>query len=99
MALEKPLLVAAYMLMLGALMFRLCLPRVEAAIFGECVFQFGLSCWDDEAEADGWSHLWSLIDSSDAKAILIRNRQMHSMTWTPTFSSSSWEHGSVSGRF
>ena len=33
MALEKPLLVSAYLLMLAALLFRLCLPRVEAAIF------------------------------------------------------------------
>jgi len=33
MALEKPLLVAAYLLMLTAMLFRLCLPRVEAAIF------------------------------------------------------------------
>jgi hypothetical protein len=33
MAMQKNLLLAAYSLMLLALLFRLCLPRVEAAIF------------------------------------------------------------------
>ena len=55
MALEKPLLVSAYLLMLAALLFRLCLPRVEAAIFDAFndldtqLFKQQLKMWAGEA--------------------------------------------------
>ena len=65
MALEKPLLVSAYLLMLAALLFRLCLPRVEAAIFDAFndldtqLFKQQLKMWAGEAgRGDGRWRAW-----------------------------------------